>query len=306
MPIEPLDSRQLRALMLVADKQSFTLAAKELNLTQSAVSHAIKSLEKDVNCSLVDRVGKRADLTEAGRKLLRSAQIIFTEMVNIRQELQKSTRWGQSTLRIGATTSICQYLLPPVLREFKESFPECTVNIVPGDTPEILSSLQQNSIDIAIALQPFEADFCGFRPLFKDELKFILSPIHSWNNLKNISQEQLKLEKYILYNKRSHTYRLIDIYFRALDIELPSSLELGSMEAIKELVKVGMGVSIGAEWVAAQELQEGSLTMLPLGRKKLYRNWGLMYRKGRRLSITEETLFGLCSLAAENLMLPQK
>ena len=303
MPHHPLDSRQLRAFVLLAETQSFTQAAKELNLTQSAVSHAIKSLENDIGCTLIDRIGKKAALTEAGRKLFTSAQNILTEMINIRHELHKTNRWGQSTLRIGATTSVCQYLLPSVLREFKESFPSCTVNIVPGDTPEVLESLQYNKIDIAIALQPFDSNNTVFRPLFKDELKLIAPPLHPWNTDQKIRPDQIAREHFILYNKRSYTYRLIENYFRQQDIELTSTLELGSMEAIKELVKVGMGISIGADWVITQELQEGSLITLPLGKKKLVRNWGIMHRKGRRQSITEETLIGLCELASENLIM---
>ncbi|MEM9399104.1 MAG: LysR family transcriptional regulator [Verrucomicrobiota bacterium] len=298
----PLDSRQLRAFSLLAETQSFTETAKQLHLTQSAISHSIKSLETDVGCKLIERYGKKINLTSHGRKLLQSAQSIFTEMANIRHELQKASPWGQTTLRLGATTTICQYLLPSVLREFKESFPDCQVNIVPGNTPEMHESLQNNRIDIAIALEPFELDHYTFRPLFKDELKFITSPSHPWCEEMKAPLHEIIRQNFILYTKNSHTHRLVRNYFQALDIELPSSYEMGSMEAIKELVKVSMGISISAEWVAVDELKEGSLVMIPLGRKKLSRNWGLLYRKGRRLNITEETLFGLCKLAAENLL----
>src|SRR3954468_19497802 len=121
----PLDSRQLRAFVSLARTGSFTLAARDLNLTQSAVSHSIRSLEEEVRCRLLDRIGKKVTLTQAGEQLLGHAQKILQEMETARERLGELGRWGHGRLRIGASLTACQYILPPVLREFKESFPHC-------------------------------------------------------------------------------------------------------------------------------------------------------------------------------------
>src|SRR2546426_6543788 len=115
----PLDSRQLRAFATLARKGSFTLAAKELFLSQSAVSHSMKALEQDVGCRLLDRLGKRVILTQAGEQLLHHAETILQEMSLARASLEQLGKWGRAKLRIGATATACEHILPGVLRELK-------------------------------------------------------------------------------------------------------------------------------------------------------------------------------------------
>lgn len=302
MLCEPLDSRQLRAFTVLAGNQSFTQTAKHLNLTQSAVSHAIKNLEKDIGCSLIDRVGKKAVLTQEGEKLLTSAHSILQEMSKVRGDLEKSGSIGQTHLRIATPDSVCQHLLPPVLREFKDSFPHCNVTLIPQNTPVILELLSQNQIDLAIALQPPEAEPFLFRPLFRDELKFVVSSRHPWAQQRKISTQDLRRQNFILYTKHSYTSRLIQSYFRQHIPDLPSTIEVGSFEAIIAFVKTGVGIGIAPEWILRQELENGTLTSLPLGRQKLRRSWGAIFRQNRGPSLTEDTFLGLCQLAAENLI----
>ena len=139
---QPLDSRQLRAFVTLARTGSFTLTAKELYLSQSAVSHSMKALEQDVGCRLLDRMGKKVLLTQAGEQMLHHAQKILAEMNETRESLQHLGKWGRTRLRIGASTTACQYVLPAVLRELKESFPQCLISVEPGDTPEAISLLR--------------------------------------------------------------------------------------------------------------------------------------------------------------------
>jgi LysR family transcriptional regulator, low CO2-responsive transcriptional regulator len=99
---------------------------------------------------------------------------------------------------------------------------------------------------------------------------------------------------------------MIETYFRREDIVLSTFIELGNMEAIKELVKLGLGVGILAPWVAQRELAEGSLRSLPLGPRKLERHWGILLRNGQRLTLAQETFIGLCSAVSDNLQLRAK
>src|SRR5262245_9948353 len=148
----PIDSRQLRAFATLARTASFTLAAKELFLSQSAVSHSMKALEGAVGCRLFDRMGKRVLLTQAGETVLHHAEKILQEMSTARNALEQLGKWGRGRLRVGASTTACQYILPPVLREFKESFPQALITIQPGDTRKAIELLHSNRIDLAITL----------------------------------------------------------------------------------------------------------------------------------------------------------
>lgn len=299
---EPLDSRQLLAFLHLAKAGSFTLAARKLNLSQSAVSHSIRALEEAVGCRLFDRLTKKVILTQAGEQLNHHAERIFLEMGAARASLVHLGKWGKGRLRLGATPTACQYILPGVLREFRESFPEYQIAIEPGDTPDALGALQESRIDLALALEPRREDSVEFVPVFHDELAFILPPLHPWAVARRVDRVSVARQNYVLYNRNSQTFRLVDDYFREDRVTLHTFIELGSMEAIKELVKLGLGVSILAPWICEEELSDGSLVTLPLGRRKLVRSWGVMYAKGRRLNLAEETFVGLCRSVAENLL----
>src|SRR3954454_10066705 len=105
-----LDSRQLRAFHTLVGCGSFTEAARALNLTQSAISHAIRALEEEVGCRLLDRFGKKAALNQSGEQLLSHAEKILREMAQARDDLKQLGRWGGGRLRVGATVTACQYL----------------------------------------------------------------------------------------------------------------------------------------------------------------------------------------------------
>ncbi len=289
----PLDSRQLRAFVILARTGSFTRAAKELFLSQSAVSHAMKALEGEVGCRLLDRVGKKVALTQAGEQLLHHAEKILTEMQSARNSLEHLGKWGQARLRIGASSTACRYILPTVLREFKRDYPQCLIAIGAGDAADAIESLQNNHIDLAIVLEPKNPDAFDIHPLFEDELAFVLSPSHHWA-AEGVKRDEIPKQNYILYQKNSYTQRLIEDYFRQEKMVLNTVMELGSMEAIKELVNLGLGVSIIAPWIAEKELAEKSLVAVPMGRRKLKRTWVIASRKGRRLSIAEETFIKMC------------
>lgn len=296
-----IDSRQLLAFATLARQGSFTEAAKELFLTQSAVSHAIKTLESTLAAKLFDRVGKRARLTQVGERLLSHAEPILRGMDDALSGIEDLRNRGHGRLRVGASTTACRHILPTVLREFKQGFPKCVIKIESGDLTRQMELLRGNQVDIALTLEPGpESADIEFRPLFEDELRFLVSPMHPWAGRLQAPREQISGETLVLYSKGSHTFRLVDEYFRADGIALENVIELGSMEAINELVKIGIGVGVLAPWVVREELAKKELISLPLGRKKLKRRWGIAFLKGRRLTLAEETFAGLCEAVTGN------
>ena len=291
---KPLDTRQLAAFAAVARRLSFTQAAKDLFLTQSAVSHAVKALEDDVGARLIERGGRQPQLTRAGEKLLRRTENILREMNAARTELDESSHWGQTLLRVGASTTACQYILPTVLREFRESFPNCEIVVQPGDHSRQVELLQGGQVDLALLLAPGAGRKCEFAPLFEDELCLLVHPRHPWVGAGRVDRDTLGRETFVLYNRTSHTFQLVSDYFQRERVPLAHVIELGSMEAIKELVKIGVGVAVLAPWIAKAELASGALVALPLGKRRLTRTWGVAYPSDRALSLAEQTFVGLC------------
>ncbi len=288
------DTRQLIAFAALARLGSFTRAAQELFLTQSAISHAIKALEEQAGCRLFERAGRRVTLTQSGEQFLRHVEKILGEMKAARRGLDELSRWGHGRLRLGASTTACQYILPTVLREFKQSFPKCVISIDPGDHARQLDLLLGSRIDLALMLEPEGVKELAFVPLFADEMRFLVAPAHPWARAGRVARDNFEEQTLILYNHTSYTFRMVKDYFRDEGLPLANVLELGSMEAIKELVKIGLGVGVLAPWVATAELASGALVSLPLGKRKLRRQWGVGHLRGRRLSLGEETFVGLC------------
>ncbi len=292
---EPIDSRQLRAFATLARLGSFTRAAAELCLTQSAVSHSIRSLEESLGCRVLDRLGKMVTLTHEGEHLLMHADKILQEMAAARESLDQLGKWGRSRLRVGASATACQYILPRVLTEFKKSYPQCRITIEPCDTPLVRDLLSANKIDMGIALQSKQDNTrIEFIPLFDDELMFVVGPDHPWALAGHVCRDEIPKQNYILYDKTSFTFQMIEAYFREEEMPLNTLIQLGNIEAIKELVKLGLGVSILASWVAREEIRAGTLIALSLGSRKLRRHWGLVTRKGFPLGLPQETFVKLC------------
>ncbi len=298
---EVIDSRQLLAFKALAETGSFTQAAKRLHLTQSAVSHSIKALEDDLGCSLISRLGRKIHLTQSGEIFLTSAERMVRQMQNVRSEIEGLGKWGVGRLRIGAGTTACQYILPTVIREFRETFPDCRLSVNPDDAKELFELLRANEIDLALTLEPDLQDDISAQIVFTDALKFAVSPMHAWAGRNVAPADEIAGQNYVTYSKRSLTFERVRRYFRADGRDLANVIELGSMEAIKELVKIGIGVGVLAPWVARKECADRTLHMLEMGRKPLKRNWGVCYMKGRKLSLMEETFIGLCESVCESL-----
>ncbi len=299
--IETIDSRQLLAFRSLVQTGSFTETARELSLTQSAISHSIKNLEEDLRCQLVTRTGRKIHITVDGEELYKEAQAILSQMDAVRIRIQDRANWGRGVLRVGASTTACQYVLPNVLREFNECFPDCILSITPADTPELLEKIRRHELDLAIIVDPGAPKDIAVRPLFSDELVLITSPIHAFVQKSSLKVSDIAQERLVLYNKASHTFDLIESFFRQNKVALQNFIQLGSMEAIKELIKINYGVSYLASWIVEDEINKGSLTRVQTGRQNIKRNWGICYATEKKLAITEETFLGICESVTSTL-----
>jgi DNA-binding transcriptional LysR family regulator len=293
------DVHQLRVFAAVAENLSFTRAAEVLFLTQSAVSHQIAKLEQELRTSLFDREGRKVKLTPAGRALLAQARRVFVTLDDARAAVEAAARPDAGRLRVGASTTACQYVIPEALREFRESFPSYSLQIQPGDSPLITERLLDGSIDLGIVIRAERQSKLVYHELFADELGFLVSPLHPWAKSGKVDRRDMSQQHMILYSRNSATFRLVERYFVRMRAELRDWIELGSMEAIKELVKLGLGVSVVARWIALQEIEQGSLAWLRLPAGPVRRAWCIA-SSNRHLSIAEQTFVGVCrSVGAE-------
>jgi DNA-binding transcriptional LysR family regulator len=292
---------QLRVFAAVAETLSFTRAAERLFLTQSAVSHQIAKLERELGVSLLERNGRSVALTVAGRTLLTEARRVFAQIETALEATRQAADNARGRIRIGASNTACQYILPEALREFRECFPAYTLSIVPADSPASIEHLTTDAIDLALIIRPDRARKLTLHHLLEDELKLIASPLHAWARTGRPDRRTLSTQRMILYSRGSATSRLVEQYFAKMQVSLQGWIELGDIGAIKELVKIGLGISVMAPWVAQQEIDRGSLVALPLPARPLKRRWAVATLANRRLSLAEETFIGLCQAVAAKI-----
>jgi DNA-binding transcriptional LysR family regulator len=247
-------------------------------------------------------MGKRIVLTQAGEQLLQHGERIMAEMEAARSSLANLGKWGRQRLRISASATACQYLLPSILRKFKDKFPQCMLSIVPADATKATEAARANQVDQAIILRPKHEDQLELHDMFTDELMFIVDPNHPWALAGKVTRDEIPRQNYIFHKKSSYTFRMIEDYFKQQEMTLNTVIEAGNMSAIKELVKLGLGVGILPVWIAREEIEEGSVVALSLGRRKLRRNWVLAHRRDKRLSLAEETFLTLCRTAGEQIV----
>ena len=296
------DVHQLQVFLAVAEKLSFTRAAEGLFLTQSAVSHQIAKLERSAGCELLIRQGRTVTLTPAGREMAHQARRVLAALDEAGAAVRRVARPDQGRLRIGASSTACQYIIPEALREFRECFPGYSLSITPGDSPAMVERLLSESIDLALMIRPERQRKLAYYDLLEDELQFLVSPLHPWAKAGRVDRHQLGEQPMVLYGRQSATYRLVERYFLKMGVPLRDPIELPDVGAIKELVKLGLGVSVTAEWVARPEVAEKSLVLLPAPGGRLRRSWCIATPAGRRLSVAEQTFVGLCQNVAAQLV----
>lgn len=291
------DLRQLRAFVAVVEEGSFTLAARRIFVTQSAVSHSLRTLEEQLSCRLLDRSGKRVVVTSEGEILLKRCKRVIHELEQAGRDLDSLRRWGQTRIRIGAPQTLCHFLIPPVLREFKDCFPRCEPVIEAGDTTALLERLSGSDLDLVVGLKPRGRGDEGYRPMFKDRLVFVVSPFHPWASDAASVHATMHEHQFIIYAKATETHRLIDEWIDREGGRGKKPLVLGDMQAIKEMAKLGIGVGIVAPWVASREIAEGSLKVVSIDGPAIEREWGVFHSSKREPSLVEEAFIGLCEMA---------
>jgi DNA-binding transcriptional LysR family regulator len=168
---------QLRAFVEVVERGSFTAAAKELNLTQPAVTHQVQELERRFKVALVERCGKRAYLTEAGEKLIEHARNLLEEDSRTQAMMRRFSDGWLGRVRIGTSMTVLMYSLPPILRKLKTDHPQLEINLKAGLTATTLQMLKTNVLDLGLCALPIEDPAFETIPLFKDELVAILPAV---------------------------------------------------------------------------------------------------------------------------------
>ena len=268
-----LEIRHLRLLSELQATGSATAAAARLGVTQSAVSHQLRELNTRFDSPVCFRVGKRMMLTPAGHRLLRAAEHILPELDRAAEDVLRLRDGHTGTLRLCAQCHTGYHWLPPLLRTFQTRYPGVELDVAVQHTNQPAEALLQGSLDLALMTDSPVDKRLRVRPLMTDEHAAIVAPDHPWTKQRFVTPEQLGHAALLLYSSSpadSFTVRQI-LHPAGVRPERVRFVQL--TEAILEMVKAGLGVSVMPTWAIRPALDKGEVRALRITRSGVRRQW---------------------------------
>jgi len=254
----------LRLFVAVVKNAGFSKAAKSLYISQPAISKMVGELEKQVGVPLLERGARSVMLTEAGKVLYEHALTIFAAEHTAGQELEAIRGLEGGTLRIGASTTIANYWLPPYLAEFSQRHPAVKVLFTSANTHDIAQLLLEYELDIALVEGPVKNVRLTTHPWKMEDLVFVCSPQHPLAQRKRIDKRSLKGLELVMREKGSGTREVTEMALAAAGISWKPLLETTSTEVIKRVVEAGMGAAIVSLAAAKNLVDLGRLRILSI------------------------------------------
>lgn len=254
---------QLRIFVAVAEREHVTLAARELNLTQSAVSAAVAALEARYATPLFDRVGRRIALTEAGRLFLLEARAVLARARAAEQVLVDLADLTRGSLSLAASQTVGHYWLPPKIAQFHLRHPGVAIKLVIDNSAGVARRLHDGEADLGLIEDEIDDAALSAKIVAADELALVVPPGHAWARRPGQQPADLSAGPWILREKGSGTRAMMERALIAQGVALESlnvALELPSIEAVCSAVAAGAGVTMASTLVVACAQKAGVLT----------------------------------------------
>lgn len=281
---------QLKVFEVVARHGSFTRAAEELFLSQPTVSMQVKQLTKTVGLPLFEQLGKRLYLTDAGQELLLTCREIFERLAQFEMAVANMKGLKQGRLRLAVITTT-KYFVPRLLGAFCQRYPGIDVALQVTNHERILARLSENLDDLYVLSQIPEHLDINCHPLLENPLVVVAATNHPLAHEKNIPLQRLADEPFIMREQGSGTRSSVQKLFEEHEISVKVKLELGSNEAIKQVLAGGFGVSVLSRHTLIVEGASSELTILDVEGFPIRRHWYIVYPAGKQLSVVACTFF---------------
>ena len=253
-------------------------------MTQPAVSLQIKALEEQLGVKLFERVNNKLTLTSIGQALSPCATEILHAEADALQLLEELKGISKGKLVVGTNTTGGMYVLPPILRAFKEEHPGFDITLQIDATDRITERVAQNVIDVGFVGGPIRDSRFTVESIFQDELVIIASPSHPAALMSNIGLEDLAEYPFILPEVGSRTRMLVERAFRDANVIMQPKMQLIGTEAVKKAVEANLGVAAVSRYSVLREVHLGILKILELSDRRLLRPLDMLYRKGKYFS----------------------
>ena len=277
-----MDIRHFRMIQEVARHGNLTKAAECLFLSQSALSHQLKDVETFFEAQMFIRQKKKMLLTSAGQVIVDAADAVLTELANAKNKVKCLTHKNAGVVRISTECFTSYHWLSSFISEFKMHFPMVEIEIDAAATNNASKALLENGIDVAIVENNLNQKF-NYTQLFRDEFVVIITKGHPWERKKWIEAEDFFEENYIMYNVPIEISTVYQMLFKTGRPKKVTKIAL--TEAIVQMVKAGLGVSILPHWIVAPYLEAGNVSALRLTSKGIKRTWFAATLKNKEIPI---------------------
>jgi DNA-binding transcriptional LysR family regulator len=264
--------KQLTVFVAIAQHENITLAAQEIFLSQPAASMTLTALETQLNILLFDRQGKKLVLNANGAALLPKAVEMIDKVKQIQNMFLLKKEKLSGSLRIGASTTIGNYILPSLITEFKERYPEVTINLKVANTEKIIADLMKFNLDVGFVEGSCHEKKLNVSLWKKDELVVFTSAKNKGGRRKNLKLSDIQIAPWIMREIGSGTRELIEQTIKPKNV----ILEFSSTEAIKLAVQQGEAVSCLSQATLAQELKDKKLSKLNIENISLMRDFVML------------------------------
>lgn len=274
---------RLKVFYTVAKRLNFTKAAEELLISQPAVTKHIKELESGFNLALFDRRGNKVQLSPAGEVLLKHTEVIMGIYRQMEFDLNQLNQEFKGVLHVGSSTSITQYILPPLLAKFHSMHQDVKVELLSGNTEQIEQALLNKQIEMGVIEGKSKRREILYTPFLKDEIVLVCSSKNAWARKDEIRAQDLKKIPLLLREPGSGTLEVIADALKQKGIRISDLLvemQLGSTEAIKSYLQHSECMSFLSLHAILKELENGTLKIIEIKKLPIHRNFYFITSQG--------------------------
>lgn len=289
--------RQLQVFDFVARHQSFTRAAEALHLSQPGVSMQVKQLESAVGMALFEQIGKRIDLTDAGRVIQRLSRSVTEQLWETEQAIDELKGVEGGRLRVSVATTV-NYFASRLLSAYCAAHPNVQVSLDVTNRESVIRKLSENSTDIVLMGQPPPGLDVDAEPFMDNPLVVIAGPQHPLAGKRRMPLAKLAQETFLIRELGSGTRLAMERLFEEQAMQPAASIEMTSNEAIKQSVEAGLGLGVVSEHTIELEKAAGHLVVLDVRHFPIRRQWYVVHHRAKRLSAAARAFKGFVLASA--------
>ena len=292
-----VETKQLKIFKTIVDVGTFTGAGEQLGLSQSAISQQMRALEEALGVALLVRAGRGARPTPAGDRLYHCARQVLERLDDVERTFVAETDGRAGVIRIGAPEPPCGYVLPGALVALRRQLPNVELHVTSGHPAAMMARLAAGDVDLALLPLPIASDRLRVVEVGHDELVAIAPMEHRWVARGSAQAPDFHLEPIVLYDRRSAITEAMLGFLLEGGVFPTVAVEIDQLEAVKELVRGGLGVAVVPRWAVRREVAAGALGAVRLGDSGLRRTWGLVFPDGQPRPATVAAV--VCLLSEE-------